>query len=38
MRKTRWAIWAILWESYKILGIRKLEREWCHESPLQAYD
>jgi len=26
MKKTRWVMWAILWESYKVLGTRKLER------------
>jgi len=25
-KKMRWAMWAILWESYKILRTRKLER------------
>jgi len=25
-RKMRWAMWAILWERYKILRTRKLER------------
>jgi len=25
-KKIRWRIWAILQESYKILGMRKLER------------
>jgi len=26
MKKMRWAMWVILQESYKILGMRKLER------------
>jgi len=26
-KKMRWIMWAILQESYKILGTRKLERE-----------
>jgi len=25
-KKMRWVMWAILWENYKILGMRKLER------------
>ena len=25
-KKTRWVTWTILWESYKILRTRKLER------------
>ena len=24
--KIRWVTWTILWESYKVLGMRKLER------------
>jgi len=26
MKKMRWVRWMILWDSYKVLGMRKLER------------
>ena len=25
-KKMKWVMWAILWESYEVLGTRKLER------------